>query len=105
MAPWCCGWPCICWGVGPGDEVLSPLSFVATANAVPHFGVVLHFVYLDPTTLAMDPASLAEPLALVAVWCKGQALNKQTGRWLAACCRCMFGHPADVEALRQVADT
>ena len=92
-------------GVGPGDEVLlPPLSFVATANAVAHLGAVPHFVDVEPTTLAMDPAALAERLELVAERRDGQLLNRQTGRRLAAILPVhVFGHPADGIALRQVA--
>ena len=93
-------------GVGLGDEVLlPPLSFVATANAVAHLGAVPHFVDVDPNTLAIDPSALALRLDQVAERRDGQLLNKQTGRRLAAVLPVhVFGHPADGEALRQVAD-
>ena len=93
-------------GVEPGDEVLlPPLSFVATANSVAHLGAVPHFVDIDPISLAMDPYALAERLEQVAERCNGQLLNKQTGRRLAAVLPVhVFGHPADGEVLRQVAD-
>ena len=93
-------------GVEPGDEVLlPPLSFVATANAVAHLGAVPHFVDVDPITLAMDPYVLAERLEQVAERCDGKLLNKQTGRRLAAVLPVhVFGHPADGDVLRQVAD-
>ena len=93
-------------GVGPGDEVLlPPLSFVATANAVAHLGAVPHFVDVEPTTLAMDPGVLHERLEELAERRDGQLLNRQTGRRLAAVLPVhVFGHPADVMALRQVAD-
>ena len=94
-------------GVEPGDEVLiPPLSFVATANAVAHLGAVPHFVDVEPSTLAMDPAALAERLDQVAERCDGQLINRQTGRRLAALMPVhVFGHPADGELLRQVADS
>ena len=93
-------------GVQPGDEVvLPPLSFVATANAVAHLGAVAHFVDIDPSTLAMDPVSLALRLEEVAEHRDGKLLNRQTGRRLAAVLPVhVFGHPADVTGLRQVAD-
>lgn len=93
-------------GVGPGDEVLlPPLSFVATANAVAHLGAVPHFVDVEPTTLAMDPAALQERLEELAERRDGQLLNRQTGRRLAAVLPVhVFGNPADGMALRQVAD-
>jgi len=93
-------------GVGPGDEVLlSPLSFVATANAVAHLGAVPHFVDVESTTFATDPAALAERLKQVAERRDGQLLNRKTGRRLAAVLPVhVFGNPADGVALRQVAD-
>ena len=76
-------------GVGPGDEVLlPPLSFVATANAVVHLGAVPHFVDVEPTTLAMDPAALAMRLEQLAERRDGHLLNRQTGRRLAAAAPC-----------------
>jgi perosamine synthetase len=91
-------------GVEPGDEVLlPPLSFVATANAVAHLGAVPHFVDVEPTTLAMNPAALADRLEQVAVRRDGQLLNRQTGRRLAAVLPVhVFGHPADGMGLRHV---
>jgi len=93
-------------GVEPGDEVLlPPLSFVATANAVAHLGAVPHFVDVEPRTLAMDPAALANRLEQVAEHRDGKLLNRQTDRRLAAVLPVhVFGHPADGMALRQVAD-
>jgi len=93
-------------GVQPGDEVfLPPLSFVATANAVAHLGAVPHFVDVDSSTLAMDPSALAHRLEEVAERRNGILLNRETGRRLAAVLPVhVFGHPADVVALRQVAD-
>ena len=93
-------------GVKPGDEVLlPPLSFVATANAVAHLGAFPHFVDVELTTLAMDPAALGERLEQLAERRDGHLLNRQTGRRLAAVLPVhVFGHPADGMALRKVAD-
>ena len=94
-------------GVGPGDEVLvPPLSFVATANAVAHLGAVPHFVDVEATSLAMDPAALSERLEQVAEKNDGLLINRETGRRLAAVVPVhVFGHPAYGAELRQVADT
>jgi perosamine synthetase len=93
-------------GVRPGDEVLMPpLSFVATANAVAHLGAVPHFVDVEPTTLAMDPESLAVRLEKLAEQRDGQLVNRHTGRRLAAVLPVhVCGHPANGPMLRQVAD-
>ena len=93
-------------GVRSGDEVLlPPLSFVATANAVAHLGAEPHFVDIETTTLAMDPAALSERLEHVAERRDGQLFNRETGRRLAAVVPVhVFGHPANGMGLRQVAD-
>ena len=93
-------------GVGPGDEVLlPPLSFVATANAVAHLGAVPHFVDIEPNTLGLCPAALSARLEAVAERRAGSLVNRETGRRIAAVLPVhVFGHPADAESLRAVAD-
>ena len=93
-------------GVGPGDEVLlPPLSFVATANAVAHLGAVPHFVDVEPNALGLCPAALAARLEGVAERRAGRVVNKETGRRIAAVLPVhVFGHPAEAESLRAVAD-
>ena len=93
-------------GVGPGDEVLlPPLSFVATANAISHLGAVPHFVDVEPNALGLCPLSLARHLEGVAERSDGKLLNRDTGRRIAAVLPVhVFGHPAQVDQLRVVAD-
>ena len=93
-------------GVGVGDEVLlPPLSFVATANAVAHLGAVPHFVDVEPNGLGLCPAELTSRLEAIAEWRNGRVFNKQTGRCIAAVLPVhVFGHPAQVDQLRAVAD-
>ena len=94
-------------GVGPGDEVLlPPLSFVATANAVSHLGAVPHFVDVEPTSLGLCSSALAARLESIAEMREGCVVNKETGRRIAAVLPVhIFGHPAEVDQLRTVADT
>lgn len=94
-------------GVGPGDEVLlPPLSFVATANAVAHLGAVPHFVDVEPNSLGLCPAALAARLEATADRREGNLVNRETGRRIAAALPVhVFGHPAEVDKLRALADT
>ena len=88
-------------GVAPGDEVLMPaLSFVATANAALHMGAVPHFADVSPVTLGLDPEALGAHLERIAEMRDGVAVNRETGRRIAAVVpmHC-FGLPAEMEAL------
>ncbi|MGH3368885.1 MAG: DegT/DnrJ/EryC1/StrS family aminotransferase, partial [Nocardioidaceae bacterium] len=47
-------------GLGPGDEVVTtPMTFVATANAVVYMGAEPRFADVDPGTLLIDPGNVA----------------------------------------------
>lgn len=92
-------------GVGPGDEVLVPtLTFVATANAVTYRGATPHFVDSEEQTLGVDPARLDAWLAATAKVEGGVCVNTRTGRPIRALAVMhVFGHPADVDGLAEVA--
>ena len=94
-------------GVGHGDEVLMPpLSFVATANAVAHLGALPHFIDVEPNALGMCSTALAARLESIAERREGTLVNRETGRRIAAVLPVhVFGHPAEVDQLRAVADT
>jgi len=52
---------CSAAGVGPGDEVVTtPMTFVATANAVLYQGAKPVFADIDSETLNVDPEKLAQ---------------------------------------------
>lgn len=93
-------------GVGHGDEVLlPPLSFVATANAVAHLGAVPHFVDVETSTLGLCPVALAARLEAIAERRESTLFNRETGRRIAAVLPVhVFGHPAKVDQIREVAD-
>jgi dTDP-4-amino-4,6-dideoxygalactose transaminase len=51
----------IALNLGPSDEVITtPLSWISTANAVVASGAKVVFADVDPSTLNLDPASVAE---------------------------------------------
>ncbi|WP_370325121.1 DegT/DnrJ/EryC1/StrS family aminotransferase [Euzebya sp.] len=77
-------------GIGPGDEVIVPsFTFAATANAVRLCGADPVFVDIDPATFCVDPAAVAA------------AVGPRTAAVMPVH---LYGHPADMTALRAVAD-
>ncbi len=75
--------------IGPGDEVICPaFTFYATAEPVARIGAVPVFADIDPATLNLDPQDVAE---------------KITPRTRAIMPVHLFGRPAPMEALREVA--
>lgn len=76
--------------VGPGDEVITtPYTFYATAEAIARLGATPVFCDIDPVDFCLDPALVEERI---------------TSRTRAILPVHIFGHPADVTALRSVAD-
>jgi perosamine synthetase len=76
-------------GVGPGDEVIVPtLTYVATANAVGYCGARPVFVDSEPATWNLDPAALEARI---------------TPRTKGIIAVHLYGHPADMCAVRTVA--
>jgi dTDP-4-amino-4,6-dideoxygalactose transaminase len=77
-------------GIGPGDEVVVPsLSFIATTNAVRYVGATPVFADVDPATQNLTPESI-EPVL--------------TGRTRALILVDQAGIPADLDAVRSLAD-
>jgi len=53
----------IACNVGPGDEVITtPLSWISTANVIAARGAKVVFADVDPRTLNLDPATVAEKI-------------------------------------------
>ncbi len=74
----------------PGDEVIVPdLTFVATANAVAYTGATPVLADVDADTLCLDPASVKSLI---------------TPRTKAIIPVHLYGHPADMDALTELAD-
>ena len=77
-------------GIGPGDEVIVPsFTFAATANSVALTGATPVFVDIEPTWFCLDPVAVEAAV---------------TERTKAIMPVHLFGHPADMSALGQVAD-
>lgn len=92
-------------GVKPGDEVLMPaLTFIATANAASYASAVPHFVDSEAVSLGVDAAKLDAHLRATAEVVDGTCINRQTGATIRALVVMhVFGHPADLDALADVA--
>jgi perosamine synthetase len=77
-------------GIRPDDEVVTtPFSFVASANCVLYEGAVPVFADVDPRTLNLDPAAVEA------------AVTPRTKAILAVD---IFGYPAELAVLREIAE-
>ncbi|MCG8424262.1 MAG: DegT/DnrJ/EryC1/StrS aminotransferase family protein [Proteobacteria bacterium] len=77
-------------GVGPGDQVITtPMTFIASANAVMHAGATPVFVDVEPATGLLDAAAVEAAI---------------TGRTRAVLAVHLYGHLCDMRALRAVCD-
>jgi dTDP-4-amino-4,6-dideoxygalactose transaminase len=72
-------------GVGPGDEVICPaFTFYATAESIARLGATPVFCDIDPVTLNLDPADVAD---------------RVTPRTKAVVAVHLFGRPAPIDRL------
>jgi len=77
-------------GIGPGDEVIVPtFTYVASVNAITYVGGKPVFVDCDPVTWQMDVDETAKKI------------NAKTKAILAVH---VYGHPCNLEKLRELAD-
>jgi perosamine synthetase len=92
-------------GVEHGDEVISPaLTFIATTNAIAYCGAIPHFVDSSFETLGMDPRALVARLAAIAERTAKGAINRETGRRIAAISPMhTFGHPVEMDEIATIA--
>lgn len=76
--------------IGPGDEVIvSPYTMHASATMIVMCGAVPIFADINPTTFCIDPAAVEA------------AITPRTRGIVAVN---LFGHPADLDPLRAIAD-
>jgi dTDP-4-amino-4,6-dideoxygalactose transaminase len=77
-------------GIGPGDEVITtPMTWAATGNMILAVGATPVLVDVDPDTLQIDPVAV------------GRAVGRRTKAILPVH---FAGQPADLDALRAIAD-
>jgi len=77
-------------GIGPGDEVVTtPFTFAATAEAIEYAGATPVLVDIDPQTFNIDPQRISEAI---------------TPRTRAVIPVHLFGLPADMDAIMNIAD-
>ena len=80
----------LAYGIGPGDEVITtPMTFIATANAVIHAGATPVFVDVEPETGNIN-ANLIE--------------NAITSRTKAILPVHLYGQMCDMKKIRKIAD-
>ena len=93
-------------GVEANDEVITqPLTFAATANAIVYNNAIPVFVDVCTKTLGMSPDSLKVFLEQNAIKKEGKAFNKKTKNKIAAIVPMhTFGHPCEMEKIKEVAD-
>ena len=92
-------------GIQPEDEVItSPLTFIATCNAVHYCGAQPLFVDVEWDTLGLSPESLAIFLDDHAeIRDDDLCWNKKTGRIIRACLPIHnLGHPARVKEIDEI---
>lgn len=84
-------------GVGPGDEVItSPFTFVATGMAIALTGARPVFLDIDPLTFTIDANQLEDYLK--------RAKGKQRAKVKAVIPVHLYGHPAAMDAILEVAE-
>ena len=91
-------------GVQAGDEVLvTPTSFVATANAISHLGASPHFIDIEGKNLAISASKLDQRLKEIAIFKDGKVFNKITKKRISALLPVhVFGIPGDCEGIGKI---
>ena len=93
-------------GIGEGDEVLvSPLTYVSSANAIRYTGAWPVFIDADPEYGQLDPAAVETFLRRDCRIANGKVINRSTGRVVRAIQPVhVLGHPCDLDPLHLLAD-
>ncbi len=94
-------------GVQPGDIVLtSPLTFIATTEAISQSGALADFVDIDPRTYTLDPEGLREYLETKCDFDRsiGQCIHKTKRKRISAVIPIhLYGQTADMDPILELA--
>ncbi|HUG39957.1 MAG TPA: DegT/DnrJ/EryC1/StrS aminotransferase family protein [Longimicrobiales bacterium] len=92
-------------GLSQGEEVLTtPLTFVATANAIIHAGGLPRFIDVDRSTQTIDPAAVRRFLENECERIDGTTVNRRSGRAVRALLPVHFaGRPCAMDELEALA--
>ncbi|HKZ05508.1 MAG TPA: LegC family aminotransferase [Methylomirabilota bacterium] len=93
-------------GVERGDEVLVPdFTFIATVNAVAYCGAHPVLLDVDPVSWGLDAQKTADFLSGECRREGGRTVNRTTGRTVRAVLPVdLYGHPCDLDPLRELAE-
>ncbi len=92
-------------GVKPGDLVIAPsFTFIASANAISHCAASPWLFDVSGEHWTIDPQLVKERLKREAHWSAPHWIHRPSGRRIAAMLPVdTLGHPADMDALAEVA--
>jgi dTDP-4-amino-4,6-dideoxygalactose transaminase len=94
-------------GIGPGDIVLtSPMTFIATTEAISQAGAVADFVDIDTRTYTLDPEELRKYLETNCTvdQSTGRCVHKTSGKRVSAVIPVhLYGQTADMDPILELA--
>jgi perosamine synthetase len=86
------------------EVFVSPLTFVATANAICYVGATPHFVDIEEENFGIDAKALDKYIRDHMVSVSGKLMNPKTGRFVEAIMPMHFlGHPSKMDDIRDLA--
>ena len=93
-------------GIGEGDEIITPShTFFATIEAIIHAGTYPVLIDIDPQWYTLSPEAVLNYIESYCIKEKNGLKDKKTGKIIRAILPVhLYGHPADMDALREIAD-
>lgn len=89
-------------GIGPGDAVITtPMTFCSSVHVIEHMGAMPVLIDVEPDTLNIDPAKIAQVLEQMAQgkW-RSSAISHQPKAIMPVH---LYGHPCDMDSLLEIA--